>query len=119
MTNNFGPLIRKVVKLRGMTQLQLGDKINRTKQGVSSMFNRKTIEVDLLAQISDVLDYDFFAHLYESPNLKRFKEQQLKEYVQQIEGLRENIKSLENELKFANNTIDIQKKYILQIESKK
>jgi predicted transcriptional regulator len=59
---HIGRKIKSVVEDRGMTVSEFGRRINKSRENVYSIFKRKSIDTALLAEISKVLEYDFFQH---------------------------------------------------------
>lgn len=57
----IGEIIRKEVESRGMKLTYFASMINRSRQNVHNIFNRTTIDTDLLLEISRCLNHDFFA----------------------------------------------------------
>ena len=65
---HIGKIIEKKLKEKSMTVTGLADKINRERTTVHDIFKRKSIDTELLIEISKALDYDFIRNVY-------FKEQ--------------------------------------------
>ncbi|GHT39089.1 hypothetical protein FACS189437_01510 [Bacteroidia bacterium] len=57
---HIGLLIKQKVKERGITNSDLARSIHRTRQTVNNIYDRPSIDTDLLGRISDALDHDFF-----------------------------------------------------------
>lgn len=57
---HIGDEIRKKVYERGMTITEFAKRIHRSREAVYSIFERPSINTDLLKTISLVLEYDFF-----------------------------------------------------------
>ena len=66
----IGKIIEEKLKEKSMTVTGLADKINRERSTVHDIFKRKSIDTELLIEISKALDYDFIHKVY-------FKEQAL------------------------------------------
>ncbi|MDD3522331.1 MAG: helix-turn-helix transcriptional regulator [Bacteroidales bacterium] len=65
MVNVFiGSIIRQKVKERKLTVSEFAKSINRSRTTVYDIFNRKSIDVDLLLTISKALDFDFLSEIY-------------------------------------------------------
>ena len=66
MTNNIhiGHLVKQKLEESDLTITQLAHRINRTRTTVYDIFERKSIDIDLLIQLSDALDFDFLYHIY-------------------------------------------------------
>ena len=60
---HYGQEVKKRVEKRGMTIAEFGRRINRSRNAVYSIFNRKFIDIPLLRKISEVLDFDFIHDL--------------------------------------------------------
>lgn len=59
----LGHRIKEIFEARGMKITFFADSIKRTRQNIHSIFKRKTIDTDLLMDISKVLEHDFFLEL--------------------------------------------------------
>lgn len=59
---HIGLIIKNKVKEIGITDAELGRRINTTRQNVQNLFKRKSIDTSQLMQISNALEYDFFTH---------------------------------------------------------
>lgn len=73
MAMHIGKLIKKHIEQAGMNKSEFARRINSTPQNVYSIFKRKSMDTDLLKDISRVLGYDFFQHYMVSP--KQFSEE--------------------------------------------
>jgi transcriptional regulator with XRE-family HTH domain len=114
----IGRQIKEVAESKGFSQESLGKRISRTKQGVASIYKRATIDVLLLQDICKVLDYDFFAHLYEHEPLKSFKQLETKEFYAKIDSLNNTLLLKEELLNQKQELVDTQRKLILELEEK-
>jgi transcriptional regulator with XRE-family HTH domain len=61
---HIGSIIKEVFTKNGMTITDFSHKINRERTTIYDIFNRKSIDIDLLIQISNVLEYDFIHEVY-------------------------------------------------------
>ena len=66
MTNSvhIGHLVKEKFEESGITITQLAHRINRTRTTVYDIFERKSIDIDLLLQLSEALQYDFVYKVY-------------------------------------------------------
>lgn len=64
MVVNIGQTVKKVLEKKGMTVSEFGRRINKSRENVYSIFERKSIDTALLEKISEVLEYNFF-NLYQ------------------------------------------------------
>jgi len=67
---HIGSIIKKVLTEKSMTITEFACKINRERTTVYDIFNRKSIDVELLIKISHVLDYDFIHKVYFPSNTR-------------------------------------------------
>jgi len=61
---HIGSIIKKVLAEKAMTISEFADKINCTRQNVYAIFQRKSVDIELLINISKVLDYEFIKEYY-------------------------------------------------------
>lgn len=61
---HIGNIIRQKVEESTLSIAEFAILINRTRPTVYDIFNRKSIDVDLLISISEVLDYNFLQEVY-------------------------------------------------------
>ena len=66
----IGQIIKEVVERKGMSATQFADKICVSRTNVYGIYERKTIDSGLLANISEVLNHNFFDELRHRVNLK-------------------------------------------------
>jgi len=114
----IGNLIKDVAESKGLSQESFGKQINRTKQGVASIYKRSTIDILLLQLICKVLDYDFFAHLYEFEPLKTFKQREVQEWEQKIDSLNHTVCLKDELLNQRQELVETQRKLIAELEGK-
>lgn len=60
----IGNIIRRKVEESGLSIAEFASRINRTRPTAYDIFSRKSIDVDLLLCISEVLDYNFLKEVY-------------------------------------------------------
>lgn len=61
---HIGREIEKVLRERGMSVTQFASAICCHRKNVYDIFRRKSIDIDHLIRISEVLDYDFIQNCY-------------------------------------------------------
>lgn len=105
MEEILGQVIERIAKERKLNARTLGEKINKTKQGTANIFKRDIIDSDLLLILSDVLDYDFVAHLYKKRPLIKFKLKENAEWQAKIDAVNEKVKELEKTINLKNQII--------------
>ena len=94
---HIGQKIREIFETKGISVVEFAKRINTSRENVYGIFKRKTIDVELLFHISEVLEYNFFQDclnpsfsLYpQIDNLERKLEMAEKEiaYLKQINRL--------------------------------
>lgn len=67
----IGSIIKKVMDEKGMSVKEFADKICRARRTCYNIFEKNHIDVDLLRDISLVLDHDFFKDLSENYDLAK------------------------------------------------
>lgn len=65
MEIHLGQLIKAQLEASGMKKSEFARRINRTPQNVFDVFQRKSLDTALLANISVILKYNFFEPLYQ------------------------------------------------------
>ena len=60
----IGEVIKRRVDELGMSHSEFARRINCSRTSLYNLFAKKSIDVDLLLLISEVLDYDFLAKVY-------------------------------------------------------
>ena len=61
---HIGSISRSKLEESPLSIAEFAERINRTRPTVYDIFNRKSIDTDLLIKISEVLDYDFLREVY-------------------------------------------------------
>ncbi|MDY0174940.1 MAG: helix-turn-helix transcriptional regulator [Bacteroidales bacterium] len=65
MTNVFiGKIIEQKIRERNMSISEFANRINRSRTTVYDIFQRKSIDIDLLLTISKALEFDFLSEIY-------------------------------------------------------
>ena len=57
---HIGQEIKEKIKEQGMTVVGFSSRLSCTRANVYKIFEKKSIDTDLLLRISKILDYDFF-----------------------------------------------------------
>jgi plasmid maintenance system antidote protein VapI len=66
---HIGSIIKKKLTEKSITIAEFARRIDRERTTVYDIFERKTIDIDLLINISNALDYDFIHEVYFPKNL--------------------------------------------------
>ena len=59
---HIGKLVRKHLEEVGMTKSEFARRLNTSPQNIYGIFKRKSIDTELLKNISTILNYDFFQY---------------------------------------------------------
>jgi len=73
----LGRLIEERVDEKGMSKAEFARRINRSPQNVNDLFKRKSIDVEFLVEIGQVLEYDFFKHFVKEYPLSEKQEENI------------------------------------------
>lgn len=65
---HIGKLIKQQLAESGLSISDFAAAIHKTRTNVYDIFKRKNVDIDLLIAISEVLHFDFIAHLHEAQN---------------------------------------------------
>jgi predicted transcriptional regulator len=61
---HIGKIIERKLAEKSMTKTELADKISKERSTVYDIFDRKSVDTELLIDISKALDYDFIRNIY-------------------------------------------------------
>lgn len=121
MAIHIGKKIKEEVQQKGISVSAFAKKINRSRNVVYDIFERESIDTDLLNKISKVLSCDFFS-LYSSQkeyNLDTVKSFHVHENAPAYGKLTEEIKILQQQNQTLINEVAYLKKIIALLEAKK
>ncbi|HWY10723.1 MAG TPA: helix-turn-helix transcriptional regulator [Bacteroidia bacterium] len=121
MAIHIGKKIKEEVRQKGVSVSVFAKKINRSRNVVYDIFERESIDTDLLNKISKVLSCDFFS-LYSSQkeySLDTVKSFHVHENSMGYGKLAEDVKALQQQNQTLVNEINYLKKIIALLEAKK
>ncbi|MGJ1410563.1 hypothetical protein ACR78Z_12885 [Sphingobacterium thalpophilum] len=118
MSFHLGKKVEEIAKSKGYSQTALGKKVNMSKPGIASMYKRSGIDSDLLIKLTEVLDYDFFKHVYENESMIKYKEEELAPLKSKIEQLDSENMLLKNLVLKNDQITELQFKHIAELEEK-
>jgi transcriptional regulator with XRE-family HTH domain len=119
MPVHIGEMIKKKAEEKKLSLEDLGKLINRTRQTVSDIYKRKTIDTDLLVNISAALSFDFLSLYYLDEPLKSMRSKELAPYRHEIEDLKKRLSQKEEKIKDLENTISSNSKVIHLLEEER
>jgi transcriptional regulator with XRE-family HTH domain len=69
MDLKIGEIIKQRVEVLGMSKAELARRLHMSSANVHKIFKRSSVDVALLRELCNILDYDFFEHF--TPNVSR------------------------------------------------
>lgn len=73
MSVHIGKLIKETLKKKNIDVVDFANKINYTRGNAYKIFNKKSIDTDLLFKISKVLDENLFFHYISNDEIINYK----------------------------------------------
>ena len=116
-TLNIGQKIKEVFEAKKMKLKDFAEAIGVARQNIYRIFEKNTIEIELLLQISSVLDHDFLQYYNsELKDLSRYGNEIIhkKPYLDS----HKEVEQLKSELKLAKKEIDYLTKIIELMEER-
>jgi len=117
--NSIGEFVKVIAESKNLKPSDLGKKINTSKQNISDIYKRNTIDSELLLTLSKALDYNLFSYYYDIEPISSFHALEMSEYQLNIEKLTEKVRSLQKLSETQEELLVTQRKYIAEIEDKK
>jgi transcriptional regulator with XRE-family HTH domain len=103
MEQKIGEIIKRRVHITGMSKAELARRLHMSPANVHKIFKRSSVDADLLRNISNILDYDFFQHF--EPEVKRHKERHILDiddtqvlFIRYVVDLQTRVKLLEEHM---------------------
>jgi transcriptional regulator with XRE-family HTH domain len=93
MKIHIGKLILEKLKERGISKSEFARKVNKSRQNVQDVFKRESVDTQLLAEIGEVLDFDFFSVLSET-SLSSKKDIKIRELTRELKKANKEIHDL-------------------------
>jgi plasmid maintenance system antidote protein VapI len=118
MPINIGELIKDEYKRQGLNQKEFGVLIHRHEKTIANIILRKTIDTNLLLEISKALKHDFFKYFYEEEPLKELREKEMIAITIEIENLKREVAQKEEMLLTNNKYIQSQEDIIRLLKEK-
>lgn len=94
---HIGQKIKEVFESKGMTVVEFAKRINTSRENVYGIYKRKTLDVELLFKISEVLEYNFFQY-YINPVFSPYPK---------IDELKSKLESAEKEIEYQKQIIKL------------
>ncbi len=121
MSIHIGKKIKEELYKQGVSVTAFAKKINRSRNVVYDIFERESIDTDLLNKISRILNCDFFSLYssqkeYTTPDTKHFY---VNEPAPHYGRSREDVKLMQQQLQALQSEVEYLKKIIALLEEKK
>jgi hypothetical protein len=116
MAVHIGEKIRQRAKELRVGPTELGKKIHTSKQNITGIYKRRTIDAELLAKFSKVLQYDFFRYYQPEGSLHAAEEAGV--YLKKNRQA-EEIRKLKKELEDLREKYELLKRLNTLLEKKK
>ena len=115
MKVHIGNVIHEVYDAKGMKMSEFAKRIGTVRQNVYKIFERESINTDLLEKISQVLEHDFFQNYVQKENKPgaanedeaTYKTTAIKKLEQQLEEKQMEIERLKKELELRERVIGL------------
>lgn len=96
MSIHIGKYIRFQADLKKIGATELGKLLNKSRETIYDIFDRESVDTELLLACCKVLNHDFFAYYYSQEPLLSFRENEIKNWKRRIDALKNE---LEREMK--------------------
>ena len=118
MSISIGEKIKEFAEGKGLSQKQFGALINRHEKTVANIYQRKTIDTELLLIICKATDHDFFKYYYQFEPLKSIRKLELEGFKQEIEDLKKSINQKDSIINLQAENIKNQEDVIRLLKEK-
>jgi predicted RNase H-like nuclease (RuvC/YqgF family) len=119
MAIHIGKLIQKEVEIKRLTYREFGELIHRNEKTIPDIYDRASMSIDLLVNISAALKKDFLNFFYSEEPLKSLRNDEvvhlnneIQNCTAQIQKLAEENKLLQRELTLTQELTEAQKETI-------
>ncbi len=122
MAIHIGKKVKEEMKRQGISVIEFGQRINRTRNVVYNIFERESIDTELLNKIGKVLKCDFFSLYsiqkeYNAINTKSYFVNEPSTLYNKLQN--EEVKNLQKEIEALQNEVAYLKKINSLLENKK
>lgn len=84
---SFGEFVKEIAESKRLTPSGLGRLINYTKQNISDIYRRKTVDSELMLTLSRALEYNLFSYYDEKEPIAGFRRAEVMEWQAKIDKL--------------------------------
>ncbi|WEK20851.1 MAG: hypothetical protein P0Y49_06840 [Candidatus Pedobacter colombiensis] len=108
---SIGEFVKEIAESKNLKPSGIGKMINSTKQNVSDIYKRSTIDSELLLTLSRELKYNLFSYYDDKEPIAGFRMEETKEWQSKIDNLTV-------ELKFTKELLQQQQEIIRLLKEK-
>lgn len=116
MEEKIGERIKSVFDASQIKLKDFAEELGVARQNIYRIFEKDSIDSDLLMKICQVLNHNFFQY-FESPNLNR-RDSRDTSGNKELDDVQKELESYKNELRLAKKEIDYLKKIIELMEER-
>jgi transcriptional regulator with XRE-family HTH domain len=118
MSLKIGSKIKEVFDSKQIKLKDFANNIGIARQNIYRIFEKDSIDTDLLTKISTELNHDFFQYFRNDNSSEAIDASLTLEHTEKLEKLNNELKNYKNELKLAKKEIDYLKKIIDLMEDR-
>ncbi|MBL7909915.1 MAG: helix-turn-helix transcriptional regulator [Bacteroidia bacterium] len=101
MAIHIGEIIKNLVKKKGISVTDFADKINYSRRNVYEIFDKKSIDTELLVKIGKILEQNLFLNYISEKDISELinnKKTSADELINIIERLKKTVDNLETRI---------------------
>lgn len=124
METTIGQKIKEVFESKKMRMNEFADKIDTVRQNVYKIFQRDSIDTELLVKISEILDHNFFQYFHPKTsdtvpaNLSKSQSADYQEVIKKLNETEQELALAHKEIDYLKKIIDLMEERALLITSK-
>lgn len=99
----IGAEIKKLVRKRGITNKAFAEKMNMEERNLYHFFKKETLDVDILLQASEILDFDFLDLYIKNSKFKNYSLNRQNTPLIQPKKNGEHVEDSKNQISFSIN----------------
>jgi len=116
--NTIGEFVKEITESQNLKPSDLGARINTSKQNISDIYKRNTIDSELLLTLSKALNYNLFSYYDDKEPIIGFRNAENREWQVKIDNLTHSLSLKEDLLKEREKLVKAQEKLIIEFEGK-
>ncbi|MFI5138327.1 MAG: helix-turn-helix domain-containing protein [Sphingobacteriales bacterium] len=113
--NTIGEFVKEIAESQNLKPSDLGKRINTSKQNVSDIYKRSTIDSELLLTLSKALNYNLFSYYYDKEPIVGFRTVEIQEWQYKLDSLNHILSLKEELLSQRQELVETQRKLISEL----